>query len=61
VAQDLLAKRTQHFYAQLPALFSNKSRAKVTDRMEQATASSAPPATGTEAGQQIFSRDEGEA
>ena len=61
VAQDLLAKRTQHFYEQLPAMFSNKSRAKVTDRIEQATATSAPPAMGTETGEQDFSRDEGEA
>ncbi len=59
VAQGLLAKRTQHFYEQLPAMFSNKSRAKVTDRMEQATATS--PAAETSSDGQVFSHDEGEA
>jgi predicted transcriptional regulator len=59
VAQDLLAKRTQHFYGQLPAMFSNKSRAKATARVEQATTTSAPPAT--DADEQVFSHDEGEA
>ncbi len=58
VAQDLLAKRTQHFYEQLPALFSNKSRAKITDRMEQATTTSAVPETVS--GDQVFSHDKGE-
>lgn len=59
VAQDLLAKRTQHFYEQLPALFSNKSRAKITDRMEQATTTSAVPETVS--GDHVFSHDKREA
>ena len=59
VAQNLLEKRTQHFYDQLPALFSNKSRAKVSDRMEQAATISAEPKTTS--GEQLFSHDEGEA
>lgn len=58
VAQDLLAKRTQHFYDQLPTLFSNKSRAKVTDRVELATATKA--ASKTPSDEQDFSHDEGE-
>lgn len=59
VAQGLLEKRTQHFYEQLPVLFSNKSRAKVTDRMEQATSTSAAPESVS--GGRVLSHDEGEA
>ncbi|BAP88212.1 putative uncharacterized protein [Burkholderiales bacterium GJ-E10] len=58
-AQELLTKRNQHFNEQLPVLFSNKSRAKVTDRVELASATNATPQTAS--GGQVISHDEGEA